>query len=274
MSAPAPVDLAQARAALAAVVPRLTRRKRSITDPTRHAIGVWSAGDVAVHLANAWELIPALAARRVASPLRELRELEALTRVTVARESDRDSHTVADRIDAAAAEFNAAMGRADESGTAPWLVQGVDMPLAVFACHLLSESLVHGDDIARAERRTWPIERRHAALAVDGFAVPVMRALPPSAMVDQRRAAGLQACFDVRLRGGRSTVIAIDNGALTIDPPAARPVDCHLSADPTAMLLVMYGRRRLWSAVGRGQIIAWGRRPWLAPRLRTALRNP
>jgi hypothetical protein len=93
-------------------------------------------------------------------------------------------------------------------------------------------------------------------------------------MVDQRRAAGLHACFDVRLRGGRSTVIAIDHGALSIDPPAARQVDCHLSADPAAMLLVMYGRRTLWSAVGRGQIIAWGRRPWLAPRLRTALSNP
>ena len=274
MPAPVPVDLTQARAALAAVVPRLTRRIRSINDPTRHAIGVWSTGDVAVHLANAWELIPALAARRVTSPLRKLSELEVLTRVTVTRESDRDCHTVADRIDAAAAEFIEAIAGADERATAPWLVQGVDMPLAVFACHLLSESLVHGDDIARAERRTWPIDRRHAALAVDGFAVPVMRALPPTAMVEQRRAAGLQACFDLRLRGGRATVMAIDHGALSIDPPSARQVDCHLSADPAAMLLVMYGRRRLWSAVGRGQIIAWGRRPWLAPRLRTALRNP
>ena len=44
MPAPAPVDLDQARAALAAVVPRLTRHIRSITDPTRHAIGVWNAG--------------------------------------------------------------------------------------------------------------------------------------------------------------------------------------------------------------------------------------
>jgi len=148
MPAPVPVDLTQARAALAAVVPRLTRRIRSINDPTRHAIGVWSTGDVAVHLANAWELIPALAARRVASPLRELSELEVLTRVTVTRESDRDCHTVADRIDAAAAAFIEAIAGADDRATAPWLVQGVDMPLAVFACHLLSESLVHGDDIA------------------------------------------------------------------------------------------------------------------------------
>ncbi len=270
----APVDLAQARAALAAVVPQLTRSIRSISDPSRHAIGVWNAGDVAVHLANAWELVPALAARRVASPLRELGELEALTRATVNNESGRDCRMAADRIDAAAAAFMTAIAGANQNETAPWLVRGIDMPIAVFACHLLSESLVHGDDIARAERRRWPIKREHAALAVDGFAVPIMGVLPPSAMVDRACAAGLRASYEVRLRGGRSTVIAIDNGALCIELPSLRQVDCHISADPAAMLLVMYDRRSLWNAIARGQIIAWGRRPWLAPRLRTALRNP
>lgn len=274
MPALAPVDLAAARVALASVVPRLTRSIRSIADPTRHAIGLWNAGDVAVHLANAWELIPALAAGRVASPLGELSDLGTLTTAAVNAERARDCRLLAGRIEVAAGGFIKATASVDDRCAAPWLVRGVEMPIAVFACHLLSESLVHGDDIARAEGRAWPIERRHAALAVEGFALPVMAALPPSAMVDERRAGHLRARYEVSLRGGRSTFVAIDDGVLGIEPYSSQPVDCHISADADAMLLVMYGRRNLWSAIARGHIAAWGRRPWLAPLLRTALRNP
>jgi len=37
---------------------------------------------------------------------------------------------------------------------------------------------------------------------------------------------------------------------------------------------VSWGRVSQWPAIGRGQLLAWGRRPWLGLKLRALLRNP
>ena len=44
-------------------------------------------------------------------------------------------------------------------------------------------------------------------------------------------------------------------------------VDCHVSADPVALLLVAYGRRSQWVPILTGRLVAWGRKPWLGVRL-------
>ena len=69
-------------------------------------------------------------------------------------------------------------------------------------------------------------------------------------------------------------MLTIKNGAATVEPWASQPVDCHLSADPAAFLLLGYGRIGQWRAIGRGQLLAWGRKPWLALRLRSLFFNP
>lgn len=51
-------------------------------------------------------------------------------------------------------------------------------------------------------------------------------------------------------------------------------VDCHLAGDPVAVLLVAYGRWSHWQAIGRGRLFAWGRRPALALRFTSLIRNP
>ena len=38
-------------------------------------------------------------------------------------------------------------------------------------------------------------------------------------------------------------------------------LDCHLFAEPVALMLVGYGRISHWSALARFRLIAWGRRP-------------
>ena len=57
-------------------------------------------------------------------------------------------------------------------------------------------------------------------------------------------------------------------------PSASQPVDCWISADPTAFLLVGYGRIGLWGPIARGRLVAGGRKPWLALRYKRLLRNP
>ena len=39
-------------------------------------------------------------------------------------------------------------------------------------------------------------------------------------------------------------------------------------------LLVVYGRRSQWPGILRGQLRAWGRRPWLGPRFQRLFVRP
>jgi hypothetical protein len=78
----------------------------------------------------------------------------------------------------------------------------------------------------------------------------------------------------VRLRGGGRAVLRFDDGDLTVEPEPAGPVDCHLSVDPEAFMLVGWGRITQGPAILKGQLFAWGRKPWLGLKLRSLLRNP
>lgn len=69
------------------------------------------------------------------------------------------------------------------------------------------------------------------------------------------------------MRGGGRYHFAFSNGELTVGPPSSRRVDCHVSADPAALLPVIWGRRSQWPAIARGRLAAWGRKPWLGFRL-------
>jgi len=121
--------------------------------------------------------------------------------------------------------------------------------------------------------RPWPIDPAHAALVFDGFIWPVIAALDPRSMVDQAKAAGLRATYDIRIRGANRYHFAYD-GALSIEAPAARRVDCHIVADPAALLPVASNRQSQWAAIARGKLLAWGRKPWLGSRFRSLMHNP
>ena len=92
-------------------------------------------------------------------------------------------------------------------------------------------------------------------------------------MVDERRAADVALRCELRIRGGSRSVVTIDHGTLRVEPPSAAPVDCRLSVDPVAFLLLSYNRISMPGPVLRGRLVAWGRRPWGAMRLQTSLRS-
>ena len=268
------VDAAEAQAAAATLVVRIAALIRSIRNPTAPAIGEWSVRDVAVHLGHVWQGLPAMARRQTAPPLRDLWELGAMTTALVRGERDPEPEAVAGRIEKAAREYLAETAVADDGGTTPWMIEGIEVPRSVFTCHLINEMLLHGDDIARAERRPWRIEPVHAGLALRGFILPVVRLMDPCTLVDQARTGGFAARWDVSWRGQGRVVYVLEGGELHLEAPAGRRVDCRISADPGAFLLVMFGRRGVWSTVARGRMLAWGRRPWLLPTLRALTRNP
>jgi len=120
----------------------------------------------------------------------------------------------------------------------------------------------------------WPVSRFDAALILDGFLFPVLGSLG-RVMVDQDEAAGVRATYDVRVRGGGRVTVRFHDGDMTLTKgDTGGPVDCHLSVDPTAFLLVAWDRVGQWRAIACGQLLAWGRRPWLGLRFRRMLKNP
>jgi len=266
------VDLGAVRTALATESARVTALLRSARRVDAPALGEWNLGDVAVHVSHSIDGVLA-AARGGGSLLDDIWDLSGLSSVLVGGETTRNLAGIADRIDVAVTQVLAVLPVTGGEETRPWLVQGVELPLAALACEVLNELVVHGRDVALAEGVDWPVDRSSAALVLDGFLFPALDVLGRS-MVDQKAAAGVRACFDVRLRGGGGVSLCFDDGDLTVTRAAVGPVDCHLSVDPAAFLLVSWGRVGQWPAIARGQLLAWGRRPWLGLRLRALLRNP
>lgn len=134
---------------------------------------------------------------------------------------------------------------------------------------LVGEFLVHGHDLADTLTAPWPIAVEHVELAIDGLE----QVLP--GWVRRREGDGHTATYDIRLRGGNRHVWAFDQGHLDChaDPEAVR-IDCHMSGAAEAIILVMYGRLSPWRAALSGQVLAWGRRPWLALSLADRFHEP
>ncbi|MDQ3760746.1 MAG: SCP2 sterol-binding domain-containing protein [Actinomycetota bacterium] len=268
---------------------RVTTLLRSVRNPEAHAVGQWNLGEVAMHLSQAWVAVPGLARRDLSrvhevvpslagvagdSLIQDMWDLGETTMLGVKSDSERDPKVLADRIEARAEEYFRECVGADPNAPRAWLVQGVTVRQSTLTYHLLNETVMHGGDIAHAAGRPWPIESAHAAMVIGRFLVPVFQALDPRAMVDPEKAAGLRATYDVRIRGGDRFYFIFNNGALTVEDPSSRKADCHISADPVAMLMVAWARENQWRAIAKGKLLAWGRKPWLGPQFRALIRNP
>ncbi|HVE96037.1 MAG TPA: SCP2 sterol-binding domain-containing protein [Pseudonocardiaceae bacterium] len=279
----------QSQDALRDEVARVTALLRSIQDPRPHAVGQWNLGEVAMHLSQAWVAVPGLARRDLSrlyevipsiadvagdSVVRDMWDLGEVTKLGVKSDPERHPAVLADRIEQRAEEYFGECAGHAPNELQPWLVEGTTFPLSALTGHLLNETVMHGYDIAQAVGREWRIEPAHAAMVVRQFFVPVLQALDPRTMVNGAKAAGLRATYEVRLRGHDRLHFIFDDGSLRVEEPTSRPVDCHISADPAAFVMVFWARQSQWHAIAKGKLLAWGRKPWLGPRFRPLLRNP
>ena len=270
-------------------VQRVTSLLRSISEQEVPAAGQWNIAEVAMHLSQAWIVVPGLARRDLSqihevvpslagvagdSPIRDMWDLADTTVLAVKSDPERDLKVLADRIEERAQKYlgESAGHSADEPR--PWLIEGTTVPLSALTCHLLNETVMHGYDIAHAAGRKWRIEPAHAAMVVRQFFVPVIHTCDPRTFVNAEKASGLQATYDIRLRGHDRLSYIFDEGSLTVEEPSTRRVDCHISADPAAFFMVFWQRQSQWNAIAKGQLMAWGRKPWLGLKFRSLIRNP
>lgn len=263
-----------ALAAVADAAPRFSALIRGARKPDAPALGAWDVTEVAQHVSHAVDVVTAMS-QGGGNLLEDIWDMPNFTRVMVAGEGHRPLGEIADRFDASIEKFLIAMGTASAAGddaVRSWVVAGTEMPPSSLTCHILNELTVHGRDIAKAEGVPWPIKRADATLILDGFLYPSLNNLGGAMLSD--KGAHKRARFEIALRGAGKSWFNFDDGRFSIETARQGPVDCHLSVDPEAFLLVAWDRISQWPAIGQGKLFAWGRKPWLGLRLRSWLRNP
>ena len=152
----------------------------------------------------------------------------------------------------------------------PWYGAGMTRSIETLTGLSLAETTIHGYDIARAAGRPWYIAPEVARIIV-GEVFPAMFPL----LVDPQAAAGVNATFALHLRHAAEYAVRVDGGrAMVVRDLSSVRADCHLSADPVAFMLVGYGRKSQWPEIPAGNLVSWGRKPWLALRFRSLFVNP
>ncbi|MBL1083738.1 maleylpyruvate isomerase family mycothiol-dependent enzyme [Streptomyces actinomycinicus] len=243
---------------------------RSASDTALAVPGsAWTVGEAAAHLALANELMADLAAGRErpygdGTP----QSLAAANAESLTVFTERRAEPLATMIKEQAEAFLDAVSRPAAAGPAPATPLGV-MDRSVLASYLLTHMLGHGYDLALALRRPHMVDRARANLCM-----PFMLAVMPR-VTNAATTAGRTARYRIRLRGGEAFGVLLADGAVRVTP-GAPPLraDCTILLDPVAFLLIALGRLNPWRAIARGQVLAWGPRPWLAPRFPTLFTAP
>jgi uncharacterized protein (TIGR03083 family) len=263
-------------------VSRLVGLLRSVNDlsvPSR--LPSWTLGDVgthlgAVHLAFSSAFTHEFTDWDAVLPAEDGTSLHERIAAVSAKVVSRFGADERERIDEFIAERAAAFldvtdGLDPETHVAtPWYGTHVGMTLATATGILLSETLLHGRDIALGARRPWTINPPDARLVL-GQVMPAMMPLT----LNVQKARGVNLAFDLDIQGGPRLAVVVGDAKLTVTRDApARAYDCRVIAEPTTFLLLSFGRTSLWKEIARGRMRAAGRKPWLGPRLRELIVSP
>ena len=269
---PAPRQLYESITATAADIAALLTAG---ADPaTRIPRSTWNVGEAAAHLALANELMADLAAG-VDRPYGDgtPESLAAANADSLAEFTERDPEVLAGAVVAQAQAFVTAAAdaaaAAGHPGDLPLLTPMGPLDLDTLGSYLLTHMLGHGWDLARALRQPHMIDRQRVELCLPFLITAMPRVL------DHGSAGRLSATYELRLRGGGPRFsAAFDQGTLTVTEGAPPRPDCTIVTEPVTFLLIALGRCSPWGAMARGGIVAWGRRPLLAPAFPGYFRAP
>lgn len=253
------MDLPTVAAAADRALDRFANLIRSIPELSDPAVGTWNLHQVAAHVLG---VVGAYAdiARGEGSPYTDLARVGEVNEKRMATVSDRTPFGLSQQLQDLRPVVAAALEGPDA------LVPGHDGVLqlrSIAAGRILGETIVHSWDVATAAQRMWWIEPADAALIFRSF----LPFLP--LFVHPQNARGFTGRFDVRMRKfpEARAVLAFRDGELTVEAEPQGRVDCTLMGAPASMILVVHRRIGLANPILRGQLAAWGRKPWLGFRL-------
>ena len=250
------IDLAPAADALQRAGHRLVELLRTIPDPATPTLGLdWTLGELAAHLGARTERFAGYLAG-TAMPEGEITEIGATNERQIRELRDVPFERHVELVSASLAAFVETTKGKLATDPYPWY-SGLVLDVATGTGIALAEVLVHGHDVARTLGRRWPIDAEDARTIARASLV-----FAPN-YVDPRSTRGVHATYRILIRGGPRVRIAIDDGRAAL-AKAEGAADCSIRADPTAFVLVSYGRMPAWRAAATGRLLAGGRRPWKA----------
>lgn len=227
----------------------------------------WTVRDTAVHLMHNGTLYAEIAAG-MPSPLHAV-DPDACAEFNgayIADIGETDPAKLADLVgDAVDRLLDATAGRPGELGVPYHL--GITLDLARLVCVSVGEHVLHGLDIATALGVPWPIDPAHAALVLYGYA-PLF-----GEILDPDTTAGHTAAYGIDMRGAGQFTVRFTDGAYALEE-AGGSVDCTISAQPVAFLLVGSGRMSQWTAMALGLLEFGGDRADLGPGFAQLFRYP
>jgi len=278
-----PTHWVDTRAALAATADDFSTLLKSVKDPGARAVGTWSIAETAAHVREVATLNSTWATGGSPPPeFREAFDLAATVSVdevnqvnalSLASATERDPKVLACLIQERVELMLYLTSGADGTEPVSWL-GGLKLPLTAVLGHTVSEMLVHGGDIARAEGRSFPITAAQAKLIFEGFLFPLLTAANAAGFGGERSDSMQPVCCELRLHGCQRVLLVADSGSVAIEEPGGRPADAHIAADPVVMWLLMFNRIGTLGPVLRGQVRVWGRRPWRLRHLMRLLQTP
>ena len=250
--------LARTRQCIPATTTQVADLVASIPDPAAPAPGSpWTLRDFAAHLVVASGWLTDIA-QGEPSPIESLdpayHKPEMARRNADIAETDpvKLSRLLADGVEGFLDATSDVAGATSVifHGANPFTVAGV-------AGVLLGEEILHGYDIATALGRPWPIDPGAAALVLAAYA-------PGFGFISNPETTrGHCAAYGIELRGVGEMTVRFTDGAYGLEE-AGGPVDCTISADPVAFLMVGAGRLSRYEAIALGLLSAGGTRPELA----------
>ncbi|WP_328475948.1 maleylpyruvate isomerase family mycothiol-dependent enzyme [Streptomyces sp. NBC_00377] len=240
-----------------------------VTDMTVPVPGLeWTVGETAAHLALANGLMADLASGKErfygdGTP----QSLAAANAQSLIEFPERRAEPLAAMIVEQADVFLDAVDRAGTDGTAgrTHLTPLGPMDQDILASYLLTHMLGHGYDLARGLRRPHMIDETRV-----GLCLPFLK----TAMPRVAAASALTARYTLRVGGGATFGVTFADGTVQVLPDPPERSECTILTEPVAFLLIALGRLGPWQAMARGAVLAWGRKPWLAPRFPTLFDAP
>jgi len=271
------------RTSLEETAERFAALLAGVSDAEAPALGSWSIADTAAHVREVVTLNSTWATG--GSPPPEYREAyELAATVSVDQVSDVNALALANATERRLGVLAGLIQErielmlyltADADGTEQvcWL-GGLKLPLAAVLAHTLSEVLIHGRDIARAEGRAFPLTADHAKLTFEGFLLPLLTAADAAGFGGERSDAMHPVRCELRLEGCGRVLLVADQGRITVEEAGGRSADVHIAAPPDVMWLLMFNRINPVAPVLRGNVKVWGRRPWRLRHLLRLLQTP
>jgi SCP-2 sterol transfer family len=261
--------------ALRAAVARSADLWRRVDKPDAPAPGlIWTAAETAAHVVgDLRDYTQALTRHANGYMTHANRPTESPSRLSAKVNArhleevpERNLHRLADMLESSAEAYLNVAAAADPSVEIE-TPNGLVIGPSTMAALLLGEQLIHGLDISRTANMPWTVSAADAFLVIPGVLSIAPQYLRP------RRAAGVHISFELRMRGGPSYRMVVDDGTAVVTA-AGEKADCVITADPVAFLLLGYGRISQLSPVLRGQLRPGGRKPWLAMKFGTLLSSP